>query len=782
MLMRKAKRAMLINKKAYLSCIFLIAVGILMQTALSIAVAGLEGSTLGFYRTNRLADTYAAVESMPAGYVDALRNIEGIAEAQVRYVAQLQAEVPGSAETITLRLVATDPEEPNPLNTLSVTGNANPGLQEMLVNPAFLTAHGLQQGDVISIFSQGKEYEFLLTGTAISPEYIYITRDATQILPDEAGFGIGYITTGSMELLTGRQDTANSILFQREAGVSFDDVKLALEDALRRFGLMELYDQEDLLSYFYLDMEISSIHAMATAVPMVFLILAAVVLYLMLKRVIEQERTQIGTLKAFGYSNRQLIGHYLTYGAVTGMAGGALGWILGYWASGVYLDLFLQFFMLPKLSSGFDLFGMLRSLAMAVGSGLLGAYMGARKIIRLQPAEAMRPESPKAVRFDIVKRAGVLGRLLTSRGRMSVRGIARNPVRSLFVVLSIMFSFGIISFVGSFDGLIDKMIFGQLEDIQRYQVKLTLAQPLEYRTLVEAAYSLDSVTYAEGLLEIPMELSHRHLKEGAVVTGVEADSLLYQVVDTNTGQVFPPPENSVILSNGLAEQLRVQAGDWVTLSSPLLPEDVSVPVSRVIEQNLGGGCYLQLSFLSGLMQQPKTATSLLLNTDHLGALKESVKHSSMIITVEDKESTLKGYRAMMGMFSSLYTALQGLGTLVAFAIIYNTTTISLSERKREYATLRVLGLAVNEVSEIMSFEYSILTCFGILLGIPFTQALNGAINLLVDTSLFSMPSTLPPEAYLSGIVCCVAAMFLASRSARKKIRAFDMVEVLKERE
>lgn len=778
MLLRKAKRAILSNKKSYFACMFLIAVGTLMQTSLGIAVSGLEKSMLEFYRVNNLADTYAAVQSMPADYVDTLEKIPGISLAESRYISEMRAEVPSSKETITLKLIAT--KENAQLNSLNVTGNIPENRAEILVNPAFLQAHNLHSGDTISIFSQGREYTFTLTGTAISPEYVYITKDITQMLPDEAGFGIGYITMDAMEALTGHKGVANSIVFKRELGVSFDEVNLLLEDTLSRFGLIELFDKEDLLSYFFLDLEISSIHTMSTSIPTVFLLLAVAVLYLMLKRVINQERTQIGTLKAFGYSNFQLVCHYLTYGAITGIGGGLLGCFLGYLASGPYLEMFLQFFMLPPLESGFDGMIIFKAMILAICSGLLGAYAGIRKIIKLSPATAMRPESPKPIRFDIIKYIGFFKRLLNARGNMSVRSISRNPIRSFFIVISIMFSFGIITLVGSFNGMIDKMIFSQLQDIQRYQVKLSSLQPLPYKHAIENAYQLEHITYAEGLLELPFEISNYHLTTNVMITGIPNNSQLYHIVDTNTKEAFKPPANSIIFSNGLADKLQIKAGDYVTLSSPLFETDVSILVSKVIEQNIGSGCYTQLDFLSSLINHPNIATSVILNTNDLQELKETIKYSHVITTIEDKESTLKGYEAMMGMFSSLYVALQVLGTLVAFAIIYNTTTISLSERKREYATLRVLGLSTKEVSEIMSFEYAILTFFGILLGIPFTKLLNNSINLLADTSIFNMPSTLPISAYLIGVSCCVVAILLSSKSARKRIQAFDMVEVLKE--
>ncbi len=782
MLLKKAKRAILNNKRSYFACMFLIAVGILMQTALTIAVSGLEKSMLEFYKINNLADTYAAVQSMPADYVDTLRKIPGISSVQSRYISEMRAEVPISEETITLKLIAVNSTEDAQLNSLNITGSAPESRTEILVNPAFFKAHNLKAGDTISIFSNGREYTFTLTGTAISPEFVYITKSPAQMLPDEAGFGIGYITMDAMEALTGYKGLANSIVFKRETGVAFDEVKIRLEDSLSRFGLKELFDKEDLTSYFFLDLEITSIRTMSSSVPTIFLLLAAVVLYLMLKRVIDQERTQIGMLKAFGYSNRQLIFHYLTYGAVTGVAGGMIGCLLGYLASGAYLEMFLQFFMLPPFESGFDGTIILKAMMFAIFSGLSGAYAGARKIIKLTPAEAMRPESPKSVGFDIIKYIGIFRKLLNSRGSMSVRSILRNPMRSFFVVISIMFSFGIITLVGSFNGMIDKMIFSQLQDIQRYQVKLSLSQPLSHKHAIENAYQLKHITYAEGLLELPFEISNRHLTTSAVVTGIAKDSQLYRIVDTNTKEVYPPPSDSVILSNGLADKLQVKAGDYVSFSSDLFEKDVPILVSKVIEQNMGSGCYIQLDFLSDLINHPDIATAIILNTDNLQELKEAIKHSNIITTIEDKESTLKGYQTMMGMFSSIYAALQVLGTLVAFAIIYNNTAISLSERKREYATLRVIGLSVGEVSEIMSFEYAILTFFGIFLGIPFTKMLNSSINLMVDSSIYTMPSTLPISAYLIGVSCCIIAIVLSGKSARKRIRTFDMVEVLKEQD
>lgn len=782
MLFQKAKRAIWSNKKAYLACVFLIATGIIMFTAMSIAVDGLESSMLGFYDSYRLADVFAKVEGMPLSYAERLLELEGVAAVQARYVQEMRVEVAGSEDLITLRIIAIDPMEEGRLNDILVTGEAPSADRDIIVNPTFFKAHGLEYGDDITVIYGGKEYSYTLCGTAISPEYAYITKNMTQMLPDETGFGIAYITESSMTQLTGMAGLSNDVTVKLEEGVTFEDVKVLLEDELARFGLKELLGKEDLPSYAFLDLEVTGIRSVSTSMPMMFVMIAMVVLYLMMKRVIEQERTQIGTMKAFGYSGRQIVFHYLLYGAVTGVCGGLAGWIIGYAMSGVYLQLFLQFFMLPQLSANVSPWLAIAALLMAVGGGVLGAFAGAYKALTLEPAEAMRPESPKPVKHDMVGNMGWLNYVLTSRGRMALRSMGRSPLRSGFVTVGIMFSFGILCMGGSMTGLIDKMIYSQFADIQLYQVKLTLERPAAYNSAVESVYGIEGVTKAEGLMELPAELSNKNLKEGIMLTGIESDSTLYRICDTNTGEAYRPPEGGVILSNAIADKLRAGAGDVITIASPMLDEEIEVPVVRVIEQNLGSGCYIELGTLCDLFDLPLTATAVMLDTDDLAYLKDYLKGSDNIAAIDDKDGTLNKYRTMMGMYESIYSVIQLMGVLVGFAIIYNTTTISLSERKREYATLRVMGLTVKEVAEIMSFEYALLGTAGVILGIPFTLSLNQGMNGIMDTSLFTMPSTLPFQAYITGVAGVVIAIALSGASARKKIKTFDMVEVLKERE
>ncbi len=786
MLYRKAVRAILQNKKAYISCIYLIMMGIILYTAMNVAVGGLALSRDKFYTNYNLADVYAKVKGIPVNAADIFTDIEGIHKAQLRNVTEMRAEVEGSDATITMRLISLDEsyneETYDGLNNLIVTGNPIVNDNEILVNSAFFKAHNFKIGDPIKVFYGGREQIYYVNGTALSPEYAYITKSTTDILPDEEAFGIGYVSNRGLSSLTQSQGLANDLVFSLQDGYVFDDVKIQLEDALKPYGLTELYEKKNQTSFSFLDLEITAITSMAKIMPIVFMLMAMVVMYLMMKRVIEQERTQVGTLKAFGYSNAEILRHYMVYGVVTGLSGGLFGFIVGYFASGVYLSLFLQFFMLPSATNSVSLLFSISAILLGTISGVLGALMGALKALNLNPAEAMRPESPKHTKFDIIGKIKALKYVLNSGGHMALRNIMRSPVRSGFIVIGVTLSFSLLTIVGSLTTIIDKMIYGQFEDILLYEVKVPLKNPQKYGDAIETAYSIDGVTTAEGILEIPAVLKNKHLKEGIVVTGVDKDSKLYAITDTNSKVQHHPPTEGVILTNGIAQKLNAKVGDKIYLSSQLLEKDTPVYVTNVIEQNLGSGCYMEISALSDFLNMPKTATSLILNTDDLEHLKQYTKTADNVLSIEDKESTLQKYKNMLDLYSSIFYVLDVMGVLIAFAIIYNTSTISLSERKREYATLRVLGLTVKEVCEIMDFEYWALSIIGMIIGIPFAKYLISAINSILDMSLFSMPSTLPLSAYITGIVGCSVAIILSGLSAKKRISTFDMVEVLKERE
>jgi len=751
----------------------------MMRTAMGVASDGLEQAKLNFYEEYRLAHVFASVGAISQSDAERLRFLPGISAADARTKTEMRAELYGSNDIITLRVISFNPADEQRLNNFQMTGSKPAAANEIALNFMFMDAHGLSPGDEISLTHQGRTFTLAATGSFLSPEYVYIAPGFTDILPDNAGFGIAYITAEAMGNITGRHGIFNNVVFALEEGFIFEDVELLLRDALAPNGLISLTERADQISYTFVDMQTTSMQSISMTLPLVFMVMAAVVLYLMMTRIIEQERMQIGTLKALGFSNFTVISHYLCYGLVVGLLGGILGFAMGAAMSGVYLTMFLEFFLLPELVQPISPMYAVFSLTVAIGTGVLGALAGALKVIGLIPAEAMRPPTPPPVKFDIVGKIKPLGAILTSRGQMSLRGILRSPIRSGFIVLGVTFSFGLLSVFGSMESLIDAMIYAQFTEQRLYNVRVTLTHPIPYGRAINAAHGVRHITQAEGLFEVPVSLTLRHLQTGTVITGVPENSELYRIFDTTRGVAYPPPTAGLIITNGLADALGAVAGDMVYLQAPSLSAGIYIPVAAVIEQSLGSGAYLQLGALSALLGEQPVANAIIFNTNNLPYVLEYFRKSRYTASIEDIDTTLRKYTEMMEPYMGIFMVLNIMGAAVAFAIIYNTATISLSERKREYATLRVLGLSTGEVCEIMRFEYWVLGVLGMAIGVPFSSGLMIAVNSMLDTSMFSMPTMLPPIAYITAIVGCCAAITLSNFSAKRKIAKFDMVEVLK---
>ena len=782
-LIKKAVRAMLSNKRAYIACIILITIGILMYTAMGIAITALEESTETYYLEYNLADAFAEVTAIPHSGIENLKRIEGIGEVQGRQVYEARALIPGSDKVITLRLISVNiNERPLALNDYLYTGRDFSNPDDIMIGSAFLEAHGLEQEDSVTLIIEGRQRVFQICAGADSPEYVYTIKDTTDMLPDPETFGIAFIQGEALNAFTNSYGVYNDLSFRFDEGYSLKKLETALEDELDKYGLMSLYDRDGHPSCAMMDTELKSVRSMSTSVPFVFVAMAMAILYLMMKRIIEQERMQIGTLKAFGYSNLEVVSHYMFYGGVTGLTGGLIGVALGYLASGSMLEIYKVFFRLPELNRNSAAGLIISGIIIGLAGGLAGAFAGARNILKLIPAEAMRPIAPKPVRKDILRRLPFLAHMLTMRGHMAVRSIGRNKFRSLFIVMGVTFSFGILAFMASYGSMIDDMMLNQFTKVQRYEGKISFNKALSQNSAVESVISLQGIKTAEGLLEIPAELKKTYHKESVYITGIQADSQLYKIYDNVLKRNLPISTEGLILSNGLAERLDVGIGDVLKASTNLLDDDIELLVTGVVNQNLGSNAYIELNALCRLFQLNSTATAVIFDTDDFNFIKDFVQEADNVSSLENIEYTRKLYEDFMAPYYFMIYMMEVMAVVVAFAIIYNTSSITLSERKREFSTMKVVGMHTGEVAEIVAFEYWILTFVGAILGIPFTGFLKEALNSVMETEMFSIPTSTPISAFVTAVIGCIVSVYLSNLSTKRSISKFDLVEVLKERE
>lgn len=783
-LFKKAMRSIWRGKRSYIACIVLMMIGIAVYTSFNLLFINLTAAENKMYGDQRFADAFAKVRGIPLNAAEALTSINGIEKADGRITVDARVTLPGKEEKIiTLRIHSFDPGEHEPLNAFLITQGNPPGESEILVGDSFFKANSLDIGDTLSLIISGKQVRLTVSGAAQSPEYVYAIPDTGQIMPDNETFGFAYAGYGQLSTITGEQGLCDSLSFKLQDGFSFDDVKIPIEDALAPYGLIRAYARKDQPSASMLNQEINSLGSMATALPMVFILMAVIILYIMLKRVIEQERGSIGTLKAFGFSDTQILAHYLCYGLIVGGSGGLLGCIVGLWMSGGFTALYLDYFNLPALKASADPKFIAYGMLIALLSGAAGAFMGTRSMLKLTPSEAMRPPAPPIIKTDIFRRLPFLRVILAPNGFMAVRNITRSWFRSLFVILGIAFSFSMIGFTNSYTDMFNKMLIEQFSKVQMYDVKVSLKDPKPSTQAVEAVYGVGRVTAAEPSLELPAELRFANRKESLAITALEPDSRLRKIYDGEGKFYLQPPEGGLIISESLAKKVGAKRGDTLMMKTPYTGDtEIPMPVLGLVSESLGMTAYTELNSLCSLLGVPKSANCVLIATPDPGYVKASLGDADNVSFVTDKNESRKTNEDFLQTYSSMFIMMQLAGMGVAFAIITNTSSISLSERKREYATLRVLGMHPREIGKILGFEYWLLTFVGIIPGIPLLRALKAGMSGMMDTTLFTIPLSTPVSSYIAAAALCMVTVEACNFLSARRIAKFDMVEVLKERE
>ncbi|NLC76696.1 MAG: FtsX-like permease family protein [Clostridia bacterium] len=780
-------RDILENKGAYLACLVIIAMGVMIFTSFASIVQSLHVSQQAYYENQNFADGFVQVTAIPPGTIARLRDIDGIEDIQGRLVKDVTLWQPENPENIYLRLISVDPNEPNPINgvLLSQGRPLQKSAREMWLDNQFFSTHNLSLNDQVEIIAAGKRQRLTVVGVGSSPEFVYALRSMADIYPDPETFGIGFVPWDTLRTFFPDTDSFNELVFTLKPGAGFEQVKEELERQLAPYGLISIISRADQVSHQLLQMDIDAVESMSTAMPVMFLGIAAVILYITLKRLIEQQRGQIGILKAEGYTDPEILRHYLSYALFIGLVGGVAGSLMGSLLAYPLTAIYQEFFNLPAFTAAFSPFHFVGGIVLSVGFALLAGYQGAKKVLSLQPVEAMRPHAPIAGKRIFLEHFSLLWRLLNTQGRMAVRNLTRNQGRSLFIFFGIMICFAISSFTWSMNDIFQKMLYDQYEKVEVYDLKITFAQPLKQDPVLRELRANPGVQQVEPLAEVPVTLKHQWHEEDVVIIGILSDSRLYNILDSDYNRM-EPPENGILLSERLAGLLEATVGTTLSLESPLKPDDRenTVVVAGIIPQYVGMNAYMEISSLQRILREPGLATAAMVNMDQeaIPFFKEKYLTAANIAAIEENGLRLNKMKELMDTYGSMIYLYALIGVIVGFAIIYSSSVITIAERERELASMMVLGMTPEEVLSVVTFEQWCIGVPALILGIPVAKGMMGSFGQLLNSDLLTMPTTLSSQALFLALMVTVASIWIAQRTAARKIRGFSLAEVLKSRE
>jgi putative ABC transport system permease protein len=658
---------------------------------------------------------------------------------------------------------------------------------EVIVSDAFAAHHHLAPGQWIHLVLNNRRQELFIVGTAISSEFVYLMPPGG-LAPDRENYGVFYLKNSYAEEVFDFDGAANQVVGRLAPEVRDDPRELfrRAEDLLAPYGVFLTTALADQASNNFLTQEIAGLRVFAVFMPAIFLAVAALVLNVLLGRLAEQQRTVMGTLKALGYSDRRVFWHFLELALAVGATGAVLGCGLGHWIGGWMTATYRAFYELPDLTNRLYWGVMLSAGAISIGCAVLGSLRGSRAVLRLQPAEAMRPKPPKRGGAVFLERVGWFWRRLSSDWRLVLRGVIRNRVRTLAGAFAA--AMGSALLVSGFM-MVDAsqyMLDFQFKWIIKSDVDLALKDEQNDDALFEAA-RLPGVDRAEPTLNVACTFSHGPYRKKGAVTGIAPGATLTVPREVDARPI-PIPPVGVVMTRKMAELLHVRPGDSV-LVEPVkgLREPRRVCVRHVADSFMGLSVYADVGYLSRLIGEEYAVNGIQLATDRdparLDALYRELKAMPALEAVSDRramvESLEKIFLEQMGIFTGALVVFAG---VVFFGSILNASLINLAERQGEVATLRVLGYGPWRVGSLLLRESMIVTLVGTVLGMPIGYGLSVLSSWAYDTELFRFPVVSTPGTWIWTVALAVLFGLSAHLFVQRAIHRMNWLEALQAKE
>lgn len=766
-----------------------IACGIAVFISFFSAFLNLELTRDSYYTNYRFHDFSINLEKAPLNSIFKIQNISGVKSASGRITKDVPLSVKGVDELKTGKIISLPKQQNNIIDNIFLDSGRKlypHETNECLVDSKFFEANKLKLNDFITVTTNGKKQNLKIVGSAKSPEFVYAIRNAAEMIPNPQKFGIVWVNKDWAESSFNLKGFYNELVTEIDDHEKIDTILDSSEKILDSYGIYSKVKRKDQMSNWMLSSELEQLKVSSTITPTIFLAIASVILLIVISRMVKKERTFIGLLKAYGYSNFEISTHYIKFASVIGIVGGVFGVALGQWLSYGIMSMYTQFFSFPELKYKFypslSIIGLLISLSCSFISSLFAVS----KVMKIAPAEAMKENTSLVVVKTPFEKISFLWNNISFINKIVIRNIWRYPLRSIFTALGVMFSTSML-FLGYFSGDAMKFMMDyQFNKVQKEDLRVSFYIERDKRAFYEAS-RFPYVKKAEELLVYPFECKNKWYKKQAIVYGVKENSKLYNLIDTS-GQKIIIPKNGIFLSDKFARILDVKKGDKITLK-PLMgkvTKEKEVIVSGIVQQYLGMGLYMNIDTLSRLLGTSKSINTVLLELEdksNLAKLSKFLKDVPAISSVDIKKDSVDNFNKTtadsMVATNFILTLFAG---VIAISVIYNSTVINLVEREKEIASLQVLGFNESEVGRIIFTENILLSIVGMLLGLPLGHYFCKAMTKAYDTEFFRIPFFISNTTYFLCAGIITFFVLITNTFLKRRIYQINIVDVLKTRE
>ena len=627
----------------------------------------------------------------------------------------------------------------------------------------FAETWGIKTGEKFTVHVMGLDIEKEVKGLIVTPEYEFACA-STDTDTDFHNIGFAYL---SQKVLPEEMRINNEIIFTCDGkALSYEkDIANALGDNYAYFA-----DRNSIRGWYQLSDELAQHDSFSYIFSFVFVAIALLVIITTMKRMIAQQRTQIGTLNALGMKKRKILAHYLSYSFVLSTIGCVLGIILGILTFGrLMVNMFSQFYTLPDWQPGFSYKSIIVAAVLVfICTGT--SYLSCKQILKIHPSEALRPAAAKTAKPCIFEKLP-FWKKLSFNVRYNLRDISRSKMRAFMGVFGTCMGMMIMELgIGAYD-TVDYVRDWYFHDIQNYEYQVLLNDSCT----PEQAEELKIETGGE---LIAMEAISIAAKEHPTSDGIISCKLavtegeqLYCVSDTEL-RTTPIRKGTVALTMKQAKKLGLSEGDkvyWKTATGSEWNESKIGLISR--HPNITGITMLREDYEAAGM---KFRPVMLVSKNNC----ENTADNDCVSAVHSMKDLIAAFDKMMEIMNLLVYFMVIFSVLLIVIVLYNSGNLSFNEREKEFATLKVLGFKSSAIRRLLSTQNLWLSIIGCILGLPLGRV---PLQAMMDSNgdAVDWPCYIAPTTYIIAAIFVMTVSVLVSFMFSRRIKKIDMVEVLK---
>lgn len=596
------------------------------------------------------------------------------------------------------------------------------------------------------------------------------------------------IRKGKNELSKNKEEFESK---KQEAEDKLNEAQAKIDDAKEEINKIEkckwyIQNRLDNSGYNNIFDAIKTMSNIARLFPAIFYLVAVLISLTSMTRMIEEERIEIGTLKALGYTNMQIISKYIIYSLLACIIGGVLGMTVGlYLLPTIVWSLYSMIYNMPHFYCtyrfGIGLIGIILAFICIGGATLLVA----RKELKQMPSVLMRPKPPKNGKKILLEKISFIWKRFNFSHKVTARNIFRYKKRAIMTVVGIAGCTGLMLTGFGIRDSVDDIPSAQFNGIFKYDTSITLSNTNGLSDIEEYLKNNESIENFVEVCATTGELSKE--STSCNVTVFVPDSLdnynsVYNLIDYQTEEAISISNEGIIITDKAAETLGVTVGDEITFIDG---DDVQYQfkIENIAKNHVGHYVYMSKEIYENNFKPYKTDI-VYLNTKNISdeaqnEILKNILNMDGVASVSSINALMQSVSDMLNTMNYVVLVLIVASAMLDFVVLYNLANINIAERQREIATLKVLGFHDNEVDNYINKENIIFTILGIALGLILGTFLTSAIIGSIEIDVLKFMRNIKPISYVYSAVITLLFSFIVNFIIHFVLKKIDMIESLK---